>query len=1026
MRNLKKFLAVLLTVVLMVTAIVPAFAAEAANASDVEIAMGLNVLRGNGKADYLTTNTLRYQALRMQLRLQGLEEEAMEWEIGENFADANEVSGVNQNILAYAYENPEAGWDGSTLADGTRVFRPMAAVSAKELYKTLLVALGYEYNVDFDWNGVEELAEEVGFVALLGQKTLTNADFATAAVEALKAEMADGTLFVEYLAEIGVIDFDAAVEFGLIEVEEEEDPQVEIVAAAEEAVAAAEAATVETAEDVVAAEALVAAAEEAVAEVEDADVKAEFEARIEAVNAKIEEAKVALTKIEILEVKAVNSKTLGVVFNKELSAKEKEATFVVRYTNNVIAVKPVVWDGKVAKFERSDSGKLNAGSYTVTFGEITASGTVAAEAATSMAITSERVSKAASVAVSYAVYNQYAEEMVGVPVTVVATNMSDPTRTVSGTLAALNTSLANVGDVIRLTAYVTAIPTINTVKNITISNIYIESVSLAQPVLPENVTRFVQGQTNVTIAPTVTDNFGANAVLTAGAIANGATRDGFVVTYNNITAVTVLADGKIQFTLGAPGAASITFTSLATGTSVSQGMMVVASPDTARIVLSNPAANVRVATTRKVPYVAYDQYEAALTTAAPWAPSDVTLSTSNPAVATVAWNGNDIEVTGVSEGTAIIYANVVTGVANPATAVATLQINVLSAPVITSVSINGTPKTLLANGQTVLGTAESGALKFNITDQDGNAVNLNAAGANAYLLNISVANSVANVLTTPTTDTVLTAANMSATTGLTNGITVTAGAIGTSTITAQLFRDADGDGVMDPGEGIASTAIVTYTVTAPVLTNGVVSSIASVAGTPVTLAANADNTAAYSNYAGTNGTVRLTYQFKDQADNNFTAAAATNVAWTIKNNGAAAITINDGEVKTLAAGATATYTTQGTTTATIDIINTANELKVDVSVAAAGVATPDTTVIYYTEQIVSAGQTFTGTVIAKDDAANWVILQTSVGYVVSNFGAGHTFTVDGSTATIAQFKANLTVGDAIVVVHAGVVALTNR
>lgn len=76
-----------------------------------------------------------------------------------------------------------------------------------------------------------------------------------------------------------------------------EDPQIAIVEAAEEAVAAYEAATLNTLEEVAVAEELEAAANEAIALVADADVMAAFEARITAKKALVDTAKAQLEAI---------------------------------------------------------------------------------------------------------------------------------------------------------------------------------------------------------------------------------------------------------------------------------------------------------------------------------------------------------------------------------------------------------------------------------------------------------------------------------------------------------------------------------------------------------------------------------------------------------------------------------------------------------------------------------------------------------------------------------------------------------
>jgi len=233
-------------------------------------------------------------------------------------------------------------------------------------------------------------------------------------------------------------------------------------------------------------------------------------------------------------------------------------------------------------------------------------------------------------------------------------------------------------------------------------------------------------------------------------------------------------------------------------------------------------------------------------------------------------------------------------------------------------------------------------------------------------------------------------------------------------------------GVYEIGEA-TGTATVTYA--AQVLTSGNITAAAAT-GT-ATIVNNTDLTAGYSDHQSADGTIRLTYSLLDQSNQGMTTTTPTNVTWTIKNNGANTITINDGAAKTLAAGQTASYTTiaaaGANANATIDITS-AIEAKVDISVVAEGLTTPDTFALVYTETIVAATNgTYNGTVVAFDhttpaaaDDTGWIILSTPVGYVVVPHNLGtQTYRVVGTTATEAQFKNQLTVSDVVSVDASG-------
>lgn len=174
----------------------------------------------------------------------------------------------------------------------------------------------------------------------------------------------------------------------------------------------------------------------------------------------------------------------------------------------------------------------------------------------------------------------------------------------------------------------------------------------------------------------------------------------------------------------------------------------------------------------------------------------------------------------------------------------------------------------------------------------------------------------------------------------------------------------------------------------------------------------------------------------DQAGNPFTTTVATNVVWTIKNNGTTTITVNDGTDKILAAGATATYTTVSTVGAAADTtidITSIDAKKVDVNAKATG-ATASDLALYFYDGIFAIGvpaTTFTGTVVALDEVGQWVVLSTAVGNIVVDYtlGTATTYTVDGSSATIAAFESNLTVGDTLIASQDatdGTYALTNH
>ena len=213
MSNLKKLLAVIVTVCLLATMTIPAFAA----ASDAEICEKLSILKGEGAGvtdEYLAKGTNRFQAALLYLRLIGLEDEALAFTGEDNFDDAGLIYKGGQRVLAYLKANPELGW----LGIGGNKFDPTGAASAQMIYKVMLEALGYKQGEDFEWAEVKDFAAKIGLSKIADVTELTNNDVAIAIVEALKAKVkgSDKTL-AQKLIEDDIIDEAVAAEYGLVE-----------------------------------------------------------------------------------------------------------------------------------------------------------------------------------------------------------------------------------------------------------------------------------------------------------------------------------------------------------------------------------------------------------------------------------------------------------------------------------------------------------------------------------------------------------------------------------------------------------------------------------------------------------------------------------------------------------------------------------------------------------------------------------------------------------------------------------------
>jgi hypothetical protein len=214
MKNLKKLLAVVVTVALMATFMVPAFAAT----SDQDIAKDLGMLKGGDAgfdSAYWAGEPDRVETTLMYLRLLGEGDAAEAYtKTDKNFADAEDhVWG--KKVLAYVYANKERL---GIIGVGDDKFDPNAKMDAKSYYKIMLQALGFEQDKDFAWSEVLDFAAKQGLTKIASKDAITKNDIATATVEALKAEVKGGEkTLIEKLVADGVITKQAAIAAGLIE-----------------------------------------------------------------------------------------------------------------------------------------------------------------------------------------------------------------------------------------------------------------------------------------------------------------------------------------------------------------------------------------------------------------------------------------------------------------------------------------------------------------------------------------------------------------------------------------------------------------------------------------------------------------------------------------------------------------------------------------------------------------------------------------------------------------------------------------
>lgn len=162
---------------------------EAATSS--ELAAELGVLRGDGQGvneAYLAKTTTRMQAALLYLRLLGKEREALADTGTNTFADADKTGPANRPALSYLRAHPEYGWNGT--GDGR--FAPNDPITAQQLYKVMLEALGYRSGADFAYADTLPFAASKGLWRAAEATPFTNRDLATALIEALRTKEKTG------------------------------------------------------------------------------------------------------------------------------------------------------------------------------------------------------------------------------------------------------------------------------------------------------------------------------------------------------------------------------------------------------------------------------------------------------------------------------------------------------------------------------------------------------------------------------------------------------------------------------------------------------------------------------------------------------------------------------------------------------------------------------------------------------------------------------------------------------------------
>ncbi len=220
MKSLKKFLAVMLAVALVLSSMAVAFAQDdplAEKYPEAALMRDLGILKGASQGvteAYLQQRPVRIQAAILTLRMLGKEEEALAYSGLARFEDKLPDGYWAKPVLGYLKNNPGYGWYG----DDQGKFNPEQPIRKEEFAKVLLKAMGYDQGTHYEWEGVMTAYKVAGLTYLLdADPVITMLDIALAINEALtKPVRGSTTTLADKIASVNPAFKEAALAKGLI------------------------------------------------------------------------------------------------------------------------------------------------------------------------------------------------------------------------------------------------------------------------------------------------------------------------------------------------------------------------------------------------------------------------------------------------------------------------------------------------------------------------------------------------------------------------------------------------------------------------------------------------------------------------------------------------------------------------------------------------------------------------------------------------------------------------------------------
>lgn len=495
---------------------------------------------------------------------------------------------------------------------------------------------------------------------------------------------------------------------------------------------------------------------------------------------------------------------MKVNFNNAISEEDQaKATFDVK-RGTIATTVEATWaeDGKSVELVRATN--LLAGDYTVTvggleFAEDANVGTVKVEAQkiASLEIATDNVVKAASADVVFAAKDQYGDKMDKTrgDFNWTVVNVTDSTRAVTVTGAVgdkvlkLNTNTANVDDVIRVTGLLASDPSVKVIKEITVSNIFVDSFELGEVVLPKDATMLVQNAGYVEVEYSAKDNFGNDVELAdVLATANNDTIGGIQFITSDATIIPVasatdnfkVTDGKLEVkVLNKAGDVTLTALNTNTGDTSSVNVKVNATASAATAEFGDYKDDAEIVAgdtngTAKLGITFFDQYGEAIE------PASASLTNFNVTVTGAGTTAPTLTLS--SDGKYIEFND---SAATPGTYTATLVHKTTGASVSTQIKVNearvANQLKVVTAPNTDLVAGENTKVKFEFIDQYGKKMT-----TSSEVVKVTKASAADTKIIVPAHDASLNFATATA------DVTVTAGAAAdTETVTFTLQK-ADG------------------------------------------------------------------------------------------------------------------------------------------------------------------------------------------------------------------------------------------